>query len=766
MTVSLEYEQIERRVVDTFPYPIAVNLAYARRARLADASERELHHLLATYEALIHLLGSIYVLDLVSARSTTDSATKLEQVLAPVDKFVPNPDGPSIGDWIHFIDKCMPSIEVPFLKETTGWSESDRTELISYLHDVRRVRNRYSHPHPRPSEVVAQQVLHGLRPVFLEILRRLDFLGSYTMLAVGGRTASQAFVTRLRGFAAPLESQWLDLTNSLEHEDVVLVDPKLEECLRLYPFYLASEAQDDADRIWAFFRSSRTGKTGYHVVDRASSGTIVLRRRVERPSVRLRRAAEDPEHSPRIPLQASDSAKEELGASTRPPPALGHVVGVEELKRLPGSMSLVFEGRISGQPPLGKPVGTASPSLPPEGTRVIVKAARQGHVVPDNGCLQSEFDLLSSISSPYVPKAYGLFDDDEGRHHLLVEHREGDRLSTRLRSSRMDDEEPAHDGHDAAAIAEQLVSALADAHHHGSHGDLKPGNILVSSRGRVSLIDFGAGRIDEELGTEMIPAFGTRGYVAPELFLPTDDEPDRKRSDLYSLGVVVYQLFAGRLPKLDAKREGLDVSDMPGPRVWRLIVRWCGHVDPEKRPASVDALVEFLRGRARAPSDVNNSVPYRTRLARYWNAMDVLVITLAIIVALITAGEEENALYLTFPIAGLIYLITSALREHWQDAMKDGLDTSGARRHVAGVAGWWVVKLAAILLGIFVLIWFVANVVGPILEFVLDLFIWMGSTLLSTLTGPPWLKNTLIVAVSLAGLAAAVLLHKRSERAE
>ncbi|HLT35594.1 MAG TPA: protein kinase, partial [Enhygromyxa sp.] len=171
-----------------------------------------------------------------------------------------------------------------------------------------------------------------------------------------------------------------------------------------------------------------------------------------------------------------------------------------------------------------------------------MKVARQGDAsVADNRCIAAEFELLAGVDSPYVPKAYGLLVDGQGRNHLVLEHREGDLLATRLQSSRVDDDEDEHHGLDgAAAFAEQLLLALADVHQHGFHGDLKPSNVLVSAEGRISLIDFGAGRLDEEPGTEMIPAFGTRGYVAPELFLSTDEELDRRKSDLYSLGVVVY----------------------------------------------------------------------------------------------------------------------------------------------------------------------------------------------------------------------------------
>ena len=229
MSVPVEHEQVERRVVDTLPYPIAVNLANARRARLADASERELHHLLATGEALIHLLGSVCLLDLAPPRSTSNVAARLDDALAPNEGFIPKPDRPSVGDWIHFIGKSTKHVEHPFLRETAGWSQADRAELLDLFHGVRRLRNDFSHPHPTPSEVRAQNELPTLRPLHFKILKHTIFFSSYTMLAVGDRKDGQVLVTRLRGSTLPQESHWLGLMSAIEREGVVRVDRDVAE---------------------------------------------------------------------------------------------------------------------------------------------------------------------------------------------------------------------------------------------------------------------------------------------------------------------------------------------------------------------------------------------------------------------------------------------------------------------------------------------------------------------------------------------------------
>jgi serine/threonine-protein kinase len=95
-------------------------------------------------------------------------------------------------------------------------------------------------------------------------------------------------------------------------------------------------------------------------------------------------------------------------------------------------------------------------------------------------------------------------------------------------------------------IVRQLLDGLGYAHAQGViHRDIKPSNVLVTEEGRIKLTDFGIARLDTSKLTNVGEVMGSPGYMSPEQFLGTEVDA---RSDLYSVGIIAYELLTGKRP--------------------------------------------------------------------------------------------------------------------------------------------------------------------------------------------------------------------------
>jgi hypothetical protein len=157
----------------------------------------------------------------------------------------------------------------------------------------------------------------------------------------------------------------------------------------------------------------------------------------------------------------------------------------------------------------------------------------------------------------------------------------------------------------AVEIARQSCAGLAAAHEHGIiHRDLKPANIMLDGRGRVRITDFGLAGLAADIGGTEARA-GTPAYMSPEQFAGGEVTP---KSDLYSLGLVLYEIFTGkRLFDASSSEEMARQRDKSAPThpsqivkdidplVERVILR-CLEKDPAKRPATALQVTAALPG--------------------------------------------------------------------------------------------------------------------------------------------------------------------------
>lgn len=191
-----------------------------------------------------------------------------------------------------------------------------------------------------------------------------------------------------------------------------------------------------------------------------------------------------------------------------------------------------------------------------------------------------EAQNAASLSHPNIVQTYDRGETGDGGYYIAMEHVPGGALSDRI------DRDGSLPAHVAAEVGSQVADALGAAHEAGLiHRDIKPHNVLVTNRGDVKVADFGIARAAEETSISRTSAvLGTAAYMSPEQALGRDLDP---RSDLYSLGVVLYEMLTGGVPFTGASPTAVSlmhVNEEPRPPA---------EVEPDV-PAGINALVMKL----------------------------------------------------------------------------------------------------------------------------------------------------------------------------
>lgn len=233
------------------------------------------------------------------------------------------------------------------------------------------------------------------------------------------------------------------------------------------------------------------------------------------------------------------------------------------------------------------------------------------HLASDPAFLEKfrrEAKVAAKLSHPNLVRVYDA-GQDAGTVYLVMEYVAGITLRDVIRDF------GALEPNRVLEIIEPLSQALAAAHQAGIvHRDLKPENVFLSDTGSVKLGDFGLARPISQ-HTESSSVIGTVAYLAPELVLRGQADA---RSDVYSLGVMLFELLTGRQPFLGEQavqiayqhaNENVPRPSSIKPDVPELLdelVLWCTAKDPKNRPASASSLAPLI---VRARSELSSSKP-------------------------------------------------------------------------------------------------------------------------------------------------------------
>jgi eukaryotic-like serine/threonine-protein kinase len=276
---------------------------------------------------------------------------------------------------------------------------------------------------------------------------------------------------------------------------------------------------------------------------------------------------------------------------------------------------------------------------------------------------RQEARAVAKLSHPNVVSVIDA-GEDGGYPYIVFEYVEGETLKARInRIGPLDVQE-------ALAYAIEVARGLTVAHARRMvHRDIKPQNVLIDAEGRAKLTDFGISRQLEQDGmTATGRVLGTTDYVAPEQAMGRGAD---QRSDIYSLGVVLYEMFTGEVPFAADSQVGVAMKhvneELPDVQALRpelsaasaLVVERATSKDPAKRYADIGEMIDDLSTAleveaARAGSTTGEATsvldavpPAKRKLsgrARWsWGVVVLAIVIAAAVVVLILVDSSGNA---------------------------------------------------------------------------------------------------------------------------
>lgn len=153
---------------------------------------------------------------------------------------------------------------------------------------------------------------------------------------------------------------------------------------------------------------------------------------------------------------------------------------------------------------------------------------------------KKEARILAQLLHPNIAVIYNFIEQD-GRYYMVMEYVDGENLDTLLKKNKTIGYK---------AVVAMMYHALEGLHHahrkNICHRDIKPSNLILTSNEELKLMDFGIAKIaGEQKLTQVARVIGTLEYMAPEIIAGKDPST---ASDIYALGITMYELLTGRLP--------------------------------------------------------------------------------------------------------------------------------------------------------------------------------------------------------------------------
>ena len=246
--------------------------------------------------------------------------------------------------------------------------------------------------------------------------------------------------------------------------------------------------------------------------------------------------------------------------------------------------------------------------------RLVVLKFLPMHLLQDSTAImrfRREAQMASTFDDPNIGTIYSVEDDNAGNPFIVMAYYKGETLETKIENNDLE-------VHQVIELIIQICNGLGAAHKKNIiHRDIKPSNIIVLEDGRVKILDFGLAKLSDNDLTATGIKMGTLAYMSPEHF---KDAEISNSGDIWSLGVVFYQMISGRRPFTGSSQQAVmysilndsvDLKPLNCNHEIKQVIFNCLKKDPAKRTKSTKDIVLALE-------KTKKLIPYHQSHQHFW----------------------------------------------------------------------------------------------------------------------------------------------------